>query len=45
MADIWKGGGGGGAYKVMCFFGVQVDGLITERANKREEKEKLLSGS
>ena len=38
MADIWKGGGGG--YKVMCFFGVQVDGLISERANKREEKEK-----
>ena len=30
---------------MMCFFGVQVDGLITERANKREEKEKLLSGS
>ena len=48
MADIWKGGGGGGgrgAYKVMCFFGLQVDGLITERAYKREEKEKLLSGS
>ena len=38
-------GGGGGACKVMCFFGLQVDGLITERVYKREEKEKLLSGS
>ena len=51
MADIWKvrGGGGGrggrGAYKVMCFFGLQVDGRITERVYKREEKEKLLTGS
>ena len=39
------GGGGRGAYKVMCFFGLQVDGRITERVYKREEKEKLLTGS
>ena len=50
MADIWKvrgggEGGGRGAYKVMCFFGLQVDGRITERVYKREEKEKLLTGS
>ena len=37
--------GGRGAYKVMCFFGLQVDGLITERVYKGAEREKLLSGS
>ena len=45
MADIWKGGGGSGGAPIRCFFGLQVDGLITERVYKREEKEKLLSGS
>ena len=30
---------------MMCVFGLRVDGLITERVYKREEKEKLLSGS
>ena len=39
------GGGGRGAYKVMFLFGLQVDGRITERVYKREEREKLLSGS
>ena len=43
MADIWKGGGG--APLRGCVFGLRVDGLITERVYKREEKEKLLSGS
>ena len=42
--SFWKGGGSGGA-PIRCFFGLQVDGLITERVYKREEKEKLLSGS
>ena len=44
--SFWKGGGGGsGGAPIRCFFGLQVDGLITERVYKREEKEKLLSGS